>query len=133
MEVFNKPLEWQKFLKEGRQFLSLAERGARRPEKFNTETLYNVLAMSVEKNFMAFFLSRNVLPEGHTLQDMLSAAAALTPLGARLVDGLLFMDGFQEICSVDGFTRKLPTEAEITRMVDIAMDLQNHIEKELAH
>ena len=122
--TYNQESEWQNFFKEGSQFLSLAEKGAKNRKKFNAEALYNLLAMAIEKHFMALFLYHNYMPEGHTLQDMLSAATQFIRVDMELIKGIAFMDSMQEICSVDDFTKKAPTDDEIERMVEIAYQVK---------
>lgn len=118
--VYSSSQEWQNFFKEGSQFLDLAEKGSRNRKKFNAEALYNMLAMAIEKHFMALFLYKNYMPEGHTLQDMLSAATQFIKIDMDLMKGISFMDSMQDICSVDDFTQKEPTDDEIEKMVAIA-------------
>lgn len=117
---FDKPLEWQKFFKEGSQFLDLAAEGSKNRKKFNSEALYNILAMAIEKHFMALFLYNNYMPEGHTLNDLLSAATKFITVDMELIKGLNFMDSIQDICSVHEFTRKEPSDKEIEKMITIA-------------
>ncbi len=128
---FARPLEWQSFFHEGSQFLDLAARGSGNHRKFNAEALYNILAMAVEKHFMALFLFKNYMPEGHTLNDLLTAAAQFIHLDMELVKGLSFMDSLQDICSVHECTRKEPTDEEIKRMIVIARRVKQCVGEEL--
>ncbi|MBC8318814.1 MAG: hypothetical protein H8E41_12995 [Desulfobulbaceae bacterium] len=130
-DPFAKPMEWQKYFREGSQFLDLATKGAKNREKFDGEALYNILAMAIEKHFMALFLYKNYMPEGHTLQDLLSAATQFVKVDMELIKGLTFMDSLQDICSVDDFIKKVPTDNEIEVMVKIAHRVKNCVEEEL--
>lgn len=130
-DPFAKPLEWQKYFREGSQFLDLAAKGAQKREKFDGEALYNILAMAIEKHFMALFLAKKYMPEGHTLQDLLSAATQFVEVDMELIKGLTFMDSMQDICSVDDFTKQEPTDGEIEMMVKIAHRVKNCVEEEL--
>ena len=123
--------EWKKFFKEGNQFLDLAGKGVHNRQKFNAETLYNLLAMAIEKHFMALFLYHNYMPEGHTLQDMLSAATQFITVDISLIKGISFMDSMQEICAVNDFTKKEPTDEELERMVGIANQVKKYVEEEI--
>ncbi len=126
-----KPPEWQKYFKEGSQFLDLAAAGVHNRQKFNGEALYNILAMAIEKHFMALFLYKNYMPEGHTLKDLLAAAANYIVIDLELIKGLDFMDSLQEICSVDEFALCEPTPAELERMIDIAYGVKKCVLTEL--
>ena len=126
-----KPPEWQHYYKEGSQFLDLAAAGLHNRQKFNGEALYNIIAMAIEKHFMALLLSKNSMPEGHTLKDLLAAAAHFITVDMELIKGLDFMDSLQEICSVDEFTIREPTQEELTRMVEIAWSVKKSVLQEL--
>lgn len=128
---FEKPLEWQKFFNEGSQFLDLAAKGVKNRQKFNGEALYNMLAMAIEKHFMALFLYKNYMPEGHTLNDLLSAATNFITVDMELIKGLAFMDSLQEICSVDEFTKKEPSGEEIEKMIGIARRVKKCVQEQL--
>lgn len=129
--AYTNSIEWQKFFEEGSQFLSLATNGVKKPKKFNGEALYNILSMAIEKHFMALFLYKNYMPEGHTLQDLLSAATQFVKIDMELIKGLTFMDSMQDICSVDDFTKKEPTGDEIYMMIKIAHRVKKCVEEEL--
>lgn len=126
-----KPPEWQNYYKEGSQFLDLAAAGVHNRQKFNGEALYNILAMAIEKHFMALFLYKKYMPEGHTLKDLLNAAANFIVIDLELVKGLDFMDSLQEICSVDEFTICEPTPEELARLVEIAWGIKKCVLQEL--
>ncbi len=130
-DPFEKPLEWQKYFNEGSQFLDLAAKGVKNRKKFNGEALYNILGMAIEKHFMALFLYKNYMPEGHTLNNLLSAATNFISLDMELIKDLAFMDSFQAICSVDDFIIKEPTDEEIEKMIDIAGKVKKCIQEEI--
>ncbi len=123
--------EWHKYYQEGSQFLDLAAAGQHNREKFNGEALYNIIAMGIEKHFMALFLYKNYMPEGHTLKDLLAAAANFVVIDLKILKGLDFMDSIQEICSVEDFTIPDPTKDELADMIETARGVQKCVQKEL--
>ncbi|MFO7497538.1 MAG: hypothetical protein R6X05_18080, partial [Desulfobacterales bacterium] len=58
--------------------------GSRRPEIFNNELRYGILAMAVEKYLVGVFRYHGALPEGHTLGSLAAAADRIVPMAARL-------------------------------------------------
>ena len=126
-----KPPEWQTYYKEGSQFLDLAAAGIHNRKKFNGEALYNILAMAIEKHFMALFLYKNYMPEGHTIKDLLTAASNYIVIDLELVKGLDFMDSIQNICNIHEFHKKEPTPGELEKMVTIAQGVKNCVYQEL--
>lgn len=129
---FAKPLEWRKYFSEGDQFLHLAEKGIHNPQKFSPETLYNVVAMGIEKHLMALFLYKNNLPEGHTLTSLLSYGEKYLAIDGDIFRTLAYMDSLQEICSLDDIHRKTPTAAELAMMIKVAVRIQQKVQAEVA-
>lgn len=72
----------------------------KRPEIFTPLLVENLAAMSIEKYFMAIFLSKNRLPYNHTLQDLYTEAQSFIDLDPSLVEILEYMHSLQQICSV---------------------------------
>ncbi|MFH1217878.1 MAG: hypothetical protein V1706_15400 [Pseudomonadota bacterium] len=130
---FARPLEWRKYFSEGDQFLALAGKGIHNLEKFSPETLYNVVAMGIEKHLMALFLYNNNLPEGHTLTNLLSYGEKYLTIDGDILRTLAFMDSLQEICSLDDTHRRTPTLAELEMMVKVAVRIQQKVQESLPH
>jgi len=128
---------WQDFIAEGRQFHKAALGGLKRTEVFTPEILYNLLAMAMEKYIMGLLMYRKNLPDNHTFQDLVdglrrmeaqSGATSSPRLTDALAEELLALDAFQEICSVDGYARQAPNEAEILRMSQTCARLQEYVQ-----
>lgn len=105
------------YLADAEKFLKTGTNGQNRPKIFTPEILYNVLAMSIEKYFMAALAAEGDIPDNHTFTDFIEAAERNTPLPARLADELHSFESYQEICAVyEGYVRK-----ELTPEVIVAM------------
>jgi len=128
---FARPLEWQLYFRQGDQFLALAEKGIHKRQKFSAETLYNVVAMAIEKHLMALFLNKNNLPEGHTMTNLLSYAEKYLTIDDEIFRTMAYMDSLQEICSLDSFSRKEPTGDELAKMIKIAVRIQHKVREKL--
>lgn len=92
---------WEKYLTEGKQFYKVAENGARQPKKFTPVILYNVMAMSIEKYMMALCMYNGIMPENHTLSDLVRSVKEFLTLPGEMEKKLLHLDSIQQICSVE--------------------------------
>lgn len=93
--------ESRDFYEEGKKYLKTAVNGhAKRPEIFNSEILYNLLAMSIEKNFMAVLLYHNDLADNHTFTDLIDSVSRHLKLDEKLIDDLKKLELQQDLCPI---------------------------------
>ena len=120
---------WQEFLKEGNQFLSTARNAyANKREAFTAEVLYNLVAMAIEKLIMALLMKNGNLPYNHTMHDLVAAMDEFLPeVLEGLGDKLKALDAFQEICDKENYTIITPSMSEVSRMIDLAEEVQTII------
>ena len=116
---------YQEFWKEGVQYLKVSKGGLKRPEVFTTDILYNLLALSIEKYFMAALVCHGDLADNHTFSDLIDSAKRVRPVDSDLAARLIEAEGYQNICpAFDGYMRKdIPLE-EIEKMVIVAEDVE---------
>lgn len=100
---------WKDFYEEGKQYNSLVKGALKKPEKFTPEIIYNIAAMAIEKYFMAYFIKGSILPPNHTLLDLVDYMKQHEELPEDLEKRLLYMNDFQEICSIEHYERKTPS------------------------
>lgn len=96
---------WIDFLKEGNNCFLKAKRWAE-IGKFSNDLIYNLVLMSIEKNFMALCLKNNYLPENHTISDLISAVNKVSVLENDLEKRLLEIEKYQKICTINDYIRK---------------------------
>ncbi|MBN1498860.1 MAG: hypothetical protein JW982_01780 [Spirochaetes bacterium] len=120
---------WEDFLKEGNRYLEIVKGGSN-SAKFTPEILYNLACMSIEKLFMAYFLKNRTMPGNHTLIDLVEAMNEIGKVPEQLEKELLYMNGFQEICSIEQYSRKIPEQTDITRFIG-TLDLTRSYIQEL--
>jgi len=114
------------YRRDGEQFLHTARQAHRKKKKaFSTDTLYNVTCMAIEKLIMAFLMKNGDLAENHTMADLLGALQLHLGEIPDLSEKLMYLDTFQEICSLDNFTIQIPTEADVVKMLAIGEDVRN--------
>ncbi len=115
--MVNEMVDWEVFLKEGRSYHRTAQGSVRRPEVFTPGIIQNLVAMGIEKYFMALFMKRGMLPRNHTMQDLLAEADGLFEINEETRKALLRMDELQRICSIDDFAIIEPTREDVPRFL----------------
>jgi len=116
---------WQDYRRDGEQFLQTATQAHEKKKKaFSTDTLYNVTCMAIEKLIMAFLMKNGDLAENHTMADLLRALQLHLGNIPDLEEKLLYLDTFQEICSLENFTIQIPSEEDVIKMLAIGEDVR---------
>jgi hypothetical protein len=126
-DIRKEPIDdWQKFLREGNQFLATASKAHSGGRKaFTPEILYNLVAMAIEKLIMALLMESGNLPYNHTMHDLAESMEEFLPgTLAGLGEELKALDAFQEICDPYNFTIIPPTMEEVDRMLELAGKIQ---------
>ncbi len=121
---------YEEFRIEGGQYLKVGKGGLKRPEVFTTEILYNLLALSIEKYFMAAMLYHGDMADNHTFTDLINSAERIMPVDESLAGRLKEAEGYQNICpAFDGYMRHdIPVE-QIHKMVVVAEDVESWAEE----
>jgi hypothetical protein len=109
--------DWEAFFNEGLSYHKTAQRSVRRPEIFTPEIIQNIVAMGIEKYFMAIFMHRGSLPRNHTMTDLFSEANSFLQIPEDLSKTLLYMDSLQRICSIDDFSIEKPKTTDVPRFL----------------
>jgi hypothetical protein len=126
-DIRREPIDdWQRFLAEGKQFLATAGNGyAKRQQVFTAGTLYNLVAMGIEKLLMALLMKSGNLPYNHTMHDLVEAMEEFLPGRLKdLGDRLKALDTYQEICDVESYNIAPPAMAEVAGMLELAGKVQ---------
>lgn len=117
--------EWQEFLRDGEQFLKVAQAAFEQQKKaFSTETLYNLICMGIEKLVMSFLMSRGDLADNHTMGDLKHAIELHLGPQPELARKMSYMDSFQEICDLDEYNIRTPTREDIKTFLSIAEEIK---------
>ena len=116
---------WHDYRRDGEKFLHTATAAHNKKKKaFSTDTLYNVTCMAIEKLIMAFLMKNGDLAENHTMADLLRALQLHLGDIPDLAEKLMYLDTFQEICSLDNFTIHIPSEEDVVKMLAIGEDVR---------
>ena len=117
--------KWQEFMQDGDAYLKTARGGQKRPGVFTPEILYNLLAMAIEKHIMAALIFKGTLADNHTFTDLIYSAKKLCPLDDALIEKLIALESYQEICPVfAGYNRRAFPAAEVSSMMAVAEEIQ---------
>lgn len=123
---------WRDYRRDGEQFLHTATEAHNKKKKaFSTDTLYNVTCMAIEKLIMAFLMKNGDLAENHTMADLLRALQLHLGDIPDLAEKLMYLDTFQEICSLDEYTIHIPTEKDVIKMLAIGEDVRAALQPHL--
>ena len=82
---------------------------------------------------MAFLMKNGDLAENHTMADLLRALQLHLGNLPDLAEKLLYLDTFQEICSLDNFTINVPSEEDVVKMLAIGEDVRTFLSPHLAN
>lgn len=116
---------WRDYRRDGEKFLHTATEAYHKKKKaFSTDTLYNVICMAIEKLIMAFLMKKGDLAENHTMADLLRALQLHLGDMPELGEKLMYLDAFQEICSLENFTVHTPSEEDVVKMLAIGEDVR---------
>ena len=111
---------WRDYRRDGNQFLKTAQGAYDKKKKaFSADTLYNLTCMAIEKLIMAFLMKNGDLAENHTMADLLRALQLHLGEVPELAEKLLYLNDFQEICDLDEYTIRIPTEADVLKFLAI--------------
>lgn len=116
---------WRDYQRDGGQFLQTARAAHRKKSAaFSPSTLYNLTCMGIEKLIMAYLMKNGKLAENHTMGDLLRALEEQDSRFGSLRDGLLHLDSFQEICSMEAGPMVMPAATEIARILTIGTGIE---------
>lgn len=120
--------DWNNYKKDGEQFLNTAVAAFTKKKKaFSSETLYNLTCMAIEKYIMAFLMKNGDLADNHTMVDMVRSMERHMNLNPDLVEKLLFLDQFQEICDLDNYSVRVPAEEDIITFLATGQQLREYL------
>lgn len=117
---------WQDYHRDGEQFLKTADRAHTKKSKaFSNDTLYNITCMAIEKLIMAFLMKNGDLAENHTMGDLARALGYHLDNINDLLEEMTYLDSFQEICDLESYTIRIPTDSDIVQFLQIAQKVRS--------
>jgi hypothetical protein len=110
---------WPEWIDTGDKYLRSAAGGGGKPPRFAGSLRYNLIAMAFESYAMAACDFNNILPENHTISDLVYSLQQCVTLDAKIVGQLLGYEKFQQICSFTDYTRLEAREEELDGFCDV--------------
>ena len=109
--------DWEEFYRDGKSFHKRTRMSINQSQIFTPTLIQNLAAMSIEKYFMAIFMSRGFLPRNHTMFDLVEEIKQIVPIAPGLEETLLYMDSLQQICSIDNIKITLPKKEDVPQFL----------------
>ena len=124
--------DWQRFRRDGEQFIKTAVRAhLKRKKGFNHDALYNLTCMGVEKLIMALIMKNGDLAENHTMVDLLIAMENHLGHSAAIAEKMEYLSSFQEICDLETYTTRQPSSNEVDKIVEIGQEIHTYLSSHL--
>ncbi|MDH3348757.1 MAG: hypothetical protein OEM02_11760 [Desulfobulbaceae bacterium] len=118
--------DWRIFIKDGEQYLNTALAADKKKSTvFTPEILYNITAMAIEKYLMGFLMYNNDLADNHTMADLLDSIKRHVTPSPSMIEDLLYIDSFQDICDTFNATYKIPRPEEMQRILSIGQKVRD--------
>jgi hypothetical protein len=125
---------WQDYRRDGEQFLRTALMARKKNKKpFTPEILYNLIGMSIEKLIMAYLMKNGDLADNHTMGDLLTSMERHTGKQPELAEKLRYLDSFQEICDLEAYSVKIPTQEDTDTILAIGEEIREFLAPHLAN
>jgi hypothetical protein len=115
---------YKEFLKDGDGFLNRARKSILKQDIFTPEIIYNIAGMAIEKYIMAYLMYNGTLPDNHTFRDLLDGISRVKTPPENIVEILNFMDGFQDICSIEKYKILIPTKEDVKKIIDAGNQIE---------
>jgi HEPN domain-containing protein len=125
---------WQEYRRDGEQFLHTALMARKKNKKhFTPEILYNLTGMAIEKLIMAYLMKNGDLADNHTMGDLLTALERHAGSQPELAEKLHYLDSFQEICDLEAYSVKIPTQEDTEVILAIGQKISDFLAPHLTN
>jgi hypothetical protein len=114
-------MTWQQQFKGAEAYLRCVQKNS---TTFNPDLIYNLCAMAIEQYFMALCVFKNILPENHRFSDLVDSVSSFTTLPESIISNLNKMETMQEICSLEGYSRKVSSSEDVTFYISTAEEIR---------
>lgn len=116
-------IEYTQMLQEARQYTA-AVKGMMKKQRFNNQSIVHIAALAAEQFMVGYLLSCGYMAKHHSLDFLIDEVLKFKKdLPDSLFDDMVFMEQFQSWCSMECGEQRIPTEEELSRMVNALMGL----------
>ena len=95
-----------------------AKRAFNKDSKFTTELVFNIITMAIEKYLVGLLMSKGIMPMNHVIKYLLEETEEYFKLDNVIQQNLAKVDDYLYICSMDDFTKKVPSKEEMGSIMD---------------
>lgn len=116
-------MDWGKELIKARLYAKAVD-GMLKNRKFDNETLYHIICLSIEGYTLALAYMMNYIPTHSGLSFVVRELGKKMNLPSHFVDESRFLNSFMTYCSLDFEEPKKVSEPDLTRMVSFLTDIK---------
>ena len=123
--------DWYDYVVAGIKYLKTAVKGRNRPSVFTNELTYNLITLAVEKLLVGLSLHHGNPPEHHRLDGLVNTVTQIEPMDADLIKKVEGIDSYQDLCSLEVYSRPVPNDMEIKAMLEIAKEVERFVKQSI--
>jgi len=120
-------MEWKSYYTEGADYYKAAL-GATRKNTLGNLVIYNVVSMSVENYMTCLLMKTGFIPEHSSISGMHRELKKLYEVPEGFHTEIRFLNRFMNFCSLEVAPVIVPTDEEVTRMIQFLSLLKDWVE-----
>lgn len=120
-KIYN--MEWESYYLEAADYYKTAL-GAAQKKRLGNLVIYNLVAMSIENYMTSILMKSNFIPEHSSISSMYRELKKNHNAPEEFHPEVRFMNRFMNFCSLEPTPEVIPTDEEITRMINFATSLK---------
>lgn len=124
-------MEWVSYYTEAADYYKAAK-GAEHKKTLGNLVIYNVVAMSIENYMTCLLMKTGFIPKHSSISGMLRELKKLYDVPEVFQSEVRFLNRFMNFCSLDFTPVIVPTDEEVTRMLEFLTSLEAWIVSRLA-
>jgi len=116
-------MEWKSYYLEAADYYKTAY-GAAQKKRLGNLVIYNLVAMSIENYMTSVLMKSDFIPEHSSISSMYRELKKNHNAPEEFHAEVRFMNRFMNFCSLEPAPEIVPTDKEITRMINFATSLK---------
>ena len=120
-KIYN--MEWKSYYMEAADYYKTAL-GAAQKKRLGNLVIYNLVAMSIENYMTSVLMNVDFIPEHSSISSMYRELKKNHNAPEEFHLEVRFMNRFMNFCSLEPTPEIVPTDEEITRMINFATSLK---------
>jgi len=116
-------MEWKSYYLEAADYYKTAS-GAAKKKRLGNLVIYNLVAMSIENYMTSVLMKSDFIPEHSSISSMYRELKKNHNAPEEFHAEVRFMNRFMNFCSLEPTPEIVPTDEEITRMINFATSLK---------